>query len=173
MKASPPRYTLGVNPTLRENKNQEKKMKIRTMGALVILLVCLISTVASADASYLCIGEHATGFEFDQKKKEWQVAKFKTQKLIVKKDPPGKGPWKVYVFGNNTPEVECGNDFIVDTTLICTEGFGTEFRMNKKNNRFLYFFYFGYWTDDKRRNKDISVEGEDTPAIEIGKCTEF
>ena len=40
------------------------KFRERTMGALVILLVCLISTAAVADDSYLCIGEQATGFGF-------------------------------------------------------------------------------------------------------------
>jgi hypothetical protein len=145
----------------------------RTMGAFVILLVCLISTAANADESYLCIGEKATGFSFNEKTKEWGISSFKVHKYIVKKDSPDKGQWKVYRFGNNTPEVECGYGFIVDTTLICEAGVGVEFRMNKINNRFLYLYYLGYWTDYEKKAKEMFGEGMNTPYMEIGKCSKI
>ena len=37
-----------------------------------------------ADESYLCIGEHATGFSFNEKNKTWSTAIFKEEKLIKK-----------------------------------------------------------------------------------------
>ena len=60
------------------------KVRERTMGALVIFLACLISTVAFADESYLCIGEHATGFGYDNTNKSWSAARFKVNNMDSK-----------------------------------------------------------------------------------------
>jgi hypothetical protein len=57
----------------------------RTMGALVILLVCLISTTVLADESYLCIGEQGTVFMFNKTNKSWTAENAKPGKWIVKR----------------------------------------------------------------------------------------
>ena len=42
------------------------KVRESTLGALVILLVCLISKAVLADESYLCIGVQGTVFVFNK-----------------------------------------------------------------------------------------------------------
>jgi hypothetical protein len=139
------------------------------MVLLTVTLLCLFSTVVVASDIYLCIGEMATGFSFG-KNREWKVSLFaEHDKYIVKKDTVSQKKWGVYAFGGpDTPLAECHDGFDKAGSLICEEGTGVEFRMNNKNGRFLYFYYLGYWTDN--RGDKLFVEGENTPYIQIGKC---
>ena len=146
------------------------KVQGHTMGALVILLlVCLISTAALADESYLCIGEHATGFSFNEKNKTWSTAKFKEEKWIVKRSADSNYKWEVYEFGENFPVSACEHDFNDAGNLFC-DGI-VQFRMNKEKLRFLYIHPLGYWSDNE--NFKILKEGKNTPAMQIGKCSKI
>lgn len=141
----------------------------RTMGALVILLVCLISRATLADESYLCIGEHATGFSFNEKNKTWSAARFKEDKWILKRSADPKYKWEVYGFGEDFPESGCEQDFNEAGNLFC-DGI-SQFRMNKEKLRFLYIFPFGYWSDTEKYK--ILKEGKNTPSMQIGKCSKI
>jgi hypothetical protein len=141
----------------------------RTMGALVILLVCLISTAALADESYLCMGEHATGFAFKEKTKTWSTARFQENKYIVKKSTDPLYKWEVFDFGKDFPISMCENDFNDSGNIFC-EGV-TQFRMNKEKLRFLYIYPFGYWSDNEKQK--LFKEGRNTPSMEIGTCSKI
>lgn len=149
-------------------------MRIRTMGALVILLVCLISTVALADESYLCIGEHATGFAFNGKNKTWSTARFPPHKWIVKKSTNPKYKLEIVEFGEEYPTLKCDTDFNDSGNLICLdtggEGWG-QFRMSKNNLRYLWAYPYGYWSDTNEVK--ALKEGANTPLMEIGKCSKI
>ena len=145
------------------------KVQEHTMGALAVLLVCLISTAALADDSYLCIGEHATGFSFNEKNKTWIAGGFKEGKWILKKSADPNYKWEVYRFGENFPESVCEQDFNESGNIMC-EGIA-QFRMNKERLRFLYIYPFGYWSDNNKVN--MLKEGKNTPFMEIGKCSKI
>ena len=141
----------------------------RTMGALVILLVCLISTAVLADESYLCIGEHATGFAFNEKNQTWITTTFQENKWMVKKSDDPQIKWQVFEFGKDFPIAMCEQDFNESGNLFC-DGIA-QFRMNKKNLRYLYIYPFGYWSDNEKYK--MFKEGRNTPVMEIGKCSKI
>jgi hypothetical protein len=59
-----------------------------------------------ADESYLCIGEHATGFDFNKTNYTWEIVKFEARKWIIKRADP-KHKWEVFEFGEKNPVALC------------------------------------------------------------------
>ena len=143
-------------------------MRIRTMGALV--MVCLISTAALAEESYLCIAEQSVGFKFDESKKTWSSTIVKTQsKYIVKRSPDSKNKWDVFQFGDELLSAECEKDFNKSNNLFC-DGI-IYFEMNRNRLRFLSAMHLGYIDYDN--TKDRWKEGQNEPNMEIGKCSKI
>jgi hypothetical protein len=136
-------------------------MRIRAMVALVGVLGCLFSTSAFAVESYLCIGEQATGFIFNETNKTWSTSKLTTRKWIIKKSETPSSKWVVLMFGTDSPVAYCKEDFNENGSMVC-DGF-FDFRMNNIKLRFISAYLIGYW--------GIHAEGEDSPSIEIGKCS--
>ncbi len=139
----------------------------------IALLVSSLPALASAE-SYLCVEDHATGFEFNHNKKAWQ-AKFFTsnQKYLVKPnaDPSLKGKWIVSEIGTSVPFAWSEYDFTSTGALRCEGSLG-EFAMNRKNLRFVRTFIVGYWTDAiPGEQEGTFAEGKNTPNIAIGKCS--
>jgi len=145
------------------------KVLERTKGALLILLVCLISTSGLADEYYLCIGEQTTGFDYNKKNKRWSTASFHTNKWMVKKSTDPSYKQEVWEFGDSVPTIKCGEDFDEFGSLVC--GDIMQFRMNKNSLRYLYIYPVGYWSDTNKL-KSLN-EGENTPLMEIGKCSKI
>lgn len=150
-----------------------------TRGILgVIALLGAAASIADPPQtqSFLCIGEHATGFTMDKKSRKWAATQFNTRRYIVK--TPGKGPnapsgaftsaMAVYEFGQDdgAPTALCEKPFNQVGALFCS---GEEdFNFNRKTLRFMHSFVHGYieppggW---------FGPEGSAEPLIEIGTCS--
>ena len=136
----------------------------------VVLLCGLLAARASASDSYLCVTDMATGFAFDKSQKQWHSTSFKvSNKYLVSKAQREGYAWEVKTAGSTIALIFCKANFTEAGALRC-EGDLQEFNMNKKNLRFLSFYRAGYWTDGTGRTV-LGMEGDNTPAIEIGKCS--
>ena len=137
----------------------------------IVSFIALLFCSSALAESYLCIADLATGFTFDEKTREWRQAKFKAdKKYIISKNKDGGNAWMVKEMGKKFPNAWCGAGFNDVGWLYCGEK-QADFRMNKENLRFLAFYPFGYWTTGTKGFDKPVREGEDTPFIEIGKCT--
>ena len=137
---------------------------------LLLICICLIPTSATGADSYLCVPYMSTGFSFNRITKNWNYSEFKTQnKYIVKKiekgDPLGAlgYKWQIVTMGDATPLIISTNDLDEEGRLIFDYKF-KHFNMNTKNMKFIYSYMYGYWTEGSTR--------DDTPFLEIGKCSE-
>jgi hypothetical protein len=127
-----------------------------------LLLIFLFSTNAIAQTGYVCIADKAAGFSFDTYSKTWNNANFKVSdsKYVLSKSG---GSWQWKKMGESYPS-SCG-EFSEYGYLKCDNGF-TQVSFNKKNLRYMKSYLVGYV------NGGIAgKEGEDTPNIEIGKCS--
>lgn len=140
----------------------------------------VISALMSASAlaeSYICIEDQSVGFRYDKATDKWEGEIFKASntKYVYSKSSR-TGGWEIKVVGKSYPEAKCDADFNKAGLLICADGF-TQFRMNKNNGRYLAVSPIGYWSDIKKLPKNASpidylfLEGQNTPYIEIGKCS--
>ena len=86
---------------------------------------------------------------------------------FVTKSKSKEYAWEVKKLGDSFVVAYCKYDFSEYGALACESIY--EFRMNNKNLRFIRVYPLGYWTDNVKGNP--SKEGEDTPYIEIGKCS--
>jgi hypothetical protein len=146
------------------------------MRAVILSFALCFSGAAVAANSYLCISDHATGFAFNKATGQWHEANFQagTKYLLSKQ----AGGWVLKEFGNETPVVRCPKDFNDSSYLICGDG-SVDFRMNRHVLRFQKAQLLGYYVDYDALNALMKnapgytplLEGGDTPALEIGKCT--
>jgi hypothetical protein len=151
------------------------------MARASVLFLAAASSLTGASAgetpalaSYLCIGDQATGFAQDAKSKRWVLTHFHDRKYIIK--PPTREPgapsgsftaaMAVYEFGGDQvmpiafcdkPPNEVGN-------LRC-EGLGETVLFNTHTLRFLFSFPYGY-----TEGPNGFFEGA-TPMMEIGTCS--
>ncbi len=137
----------------------------------VVLLCSQYSVQASASESYLCVADMGTGFVFDNTRKQWRISNFKAEgKYVVIKSTRKGYVREVKKIGETSVVAYCKNDFNEYGALSCERLY--QFRMNKNNLRYLLIYPVGYWTDNKNAPKhDPFAEGEDTPRMEIGKCS--
>lgn len=135
---------------------------------LPFLTGALISLNAGASDSYLCVADLTTGFSFDSAKKKWGSAMFRSEKrLVVAKAKQKPYAWEVKEVGDSRPGATCEQDFNEAGNLFCSGVF--DLRFNSRKLRFLYVYPIGYWSDDDKGG--LSREGENTPALAIGKCS--
>jgi len=124
---------------------------------LLLLIVVLLPMSVNAE-SYLCITEHSAGFIYDKNTKEWESAEFKADsKYIVSRSDGDIIPWSVVKHGKNLIMDLCTEDF-ENGYLKCDK-----FTMGKENMRFILVNTYGFVIHGN--------EGEDTPNMEIGKCS--
>jgi hypothetical protein len=135
---------------------------------LLFLFVCLLATVPVYAESYLCVGDMTTGFSFDKNQRVWKRATFRSPKFILARTNGEKSAWGVKEMGDTIPTSYC--EGFENEVLMCGGFF--EFRMNRETLRFMSIYMFGYWTDDKSKSAG-KEEGDDTPALTIGKCSPF
>jgi hypothetical protein len=132
-----------------------------------LLAGVLISLNAGAADSYLCAADLTTGFSFDDAKKKWASAVFRSEKkLVIAKSSQKAYAWEVKEVGDSRPGATCEQDFNEAGNLFCSGIF--DVRFNKRKLRFLYVYPIGYWSDDEKGG--MSREGANTPALAIGKC---
>jgi hypothetical protein len=117
-----------------------------------------------SQSSYLCIAENSVGFSFNKTQQKWINTNFKVEgkKYLLSKSKQGNWEWKK--FGEQNTYASCKSDFNEYGYLTCQELNTINF--NKNNLRFQNYYPIGYI------NKGVvGNEGEDTPSIEIGKCS--
>jgi len=146
----------------------------------VALLFAYCAEAGPSDiASYLCIGEQATGFEMNQKTHAWTAQTFRPRKYIIR--APIKGPnapsgaytavIAVYEVGKVDAanfKAFCEKDYNEKGFLFCS-GFGEDFNFNRQTLRFVHWFPYGYI--DPPGFDLWGKEGDATPFMEIGTCT--
>jgi len=142
---------------------------------IVKLMACLFGLVWSSGSfggatQYLCVVDKMTGFSYDKSTNQWKEANFKADKnfLITRSTNP-KISYEIKEVGSEISTSWCDEDFNESGNLFC-RGFG-EYRFNKDHLRFLYIYPIGYWDDDNK--SDLFKEGDNTPALGIGKCSPF
>jgi hypothetical protein len=128
------------------------------------MLVLSAPAAAQPTGQWLCISDQATGFTFESGK--WRPTNFKAgDRYIIRRSKLKGVAWEVQNFGSKDiwPVATCDEDFNSYKFLFC-HGF-YEFKFNAASNRFLKAYLLGYYTNTR--------EGEDTPSIEIGTCSEI
>lgn len=141
------------------DENRMKKIQISISIATLFYSAAVLS-----QNSYLCIPDLATGFSYQKNLDKWKISTFDVakNKYILTKSNTNKWEWKI--FGEEYSNVNCDNTFSEHGYLNCN-GF-EQIQFNKKNLRFMKIYRIGYV------NKGIGgIEGEDTPNMEIGKCS--
>jgi hypothetical protein len=138
---------------------------------------CLLTLVSFAFANkasaaqWICLTEQSTGFYFDTALKLWKPTNFRSEsKFVVKNSTLTGYKYDIKKVGQEFPIASCKDDFFASTFLHCS-GIGGSFKFNKVTLRFQNVYEMGYFNPTPGLNN--AKEGEDTPAIEIGKCSEF
>lgn len=125
------------------------------------LLCCLLTTIAYAGDSYLCVADMATGFSYNKALDKWETANFNVEesKYVVSKSKDKY--WQVKQIGKSdySSSYYCNGGFSEYGFLSCSGLLGS-FNMNRINLRYIRIFSMGYYNNTK-----------DTPFIEIGKCS--
>ena len=144
---------------------------ILKLTILVLFAWLFMSTTALAAEQYLCVPDKTTGFSFNKVTKKWQYSNFENEtKYVISKSNVKDYVFQVTEVGENSPIARCESDFNNYGILFCSGYY--EFKINKKNGRYLKVYVYGYYNVVLEEGKNID-EGGDTPHIEIGKCSPF
>ena len=139
---------------------------------MLIGLFLLLPATAWAE-SYLCVSDLSTGFYFHQGSNTWSNVQFTADEKFIVGREANSDNWVIRQIGFKYPIVDCANDFSDLGALDCHGGLN-EFRMNKRNLRFLWVYAVGYWTNVVPGTpNEVLEEGSDTPRLTIGKCSPF
>ena len=147
---------------------------MRLITLITTSLIILMSPVAHAEDSYLCVTEKVTGFVYDRASGNWSSTNFNDERQYIVSRSRAQGvAWQVAQVGEVIPSTLCRSDFTHSGNLSC-EG-PHQFKMNKANRRFLHAYLMGYWSDHSSEtrameNPFLFKEGENTPFVEIGTC---
>jgi hypothetical protein len=152
-----------------------RPFRLRTLLAVIFVVLAWpvhASETASPTEQYLCVVDKASGFAYDQDRKQWKAAAFNPDKkyLISESIPPSKG-FHVTELGQKKPLVVCDLAFVMESYLQC-EGLLHDFLFNKSSGRFLHIYSYGYYNVPPDLI-DTPDESNDTPLLEIGKCSRF
>ena len=143
------------------------------IGVTAVLLCCLLTTLASADDSYLCVSDMSTGFKYNKALDKWEIANFivDENKYIVRRSTDKNIAWKVKRFEQDSDLALCKEDFNKYGFLFCE--LNNIFKMNKFNLRFVNIHPLGYYNSSSKDNQNTLLykDGSTTPYIEIGKCS--
>ena len=143
------------------------------IGIAAVLLCCLLTTIASADDSYLCVADMATGFQYNKALDKWEISNFLADedKYLVSRSTDNNIVWEVKRLGESSRFALCKEDFIQHGLLYCE--FNIIFNMNKFNLRFIYIRPHGYYNSRSKNDQDLLLyeDGSSMPYIEIGKCS--
>ena len=137
------------------------------MNKILVLLLLMVSTNVFANGSYLCIADKSTGFSFNKRSETYESENFNVSesKYILKNN-------------NNTLEwTDFGKNYSICEGSFNTYGFfncnalGEQIIFNKNNLRYVKSSIFGYTSVGSPFGKSVIKDGENTPFIEIGKCS--
>ena len=141
------------------------------MRALLGLVIIVFSVAAGAVAdSYLCIADQATGFKFNKSTKTWKATNFNVSdgKYLVARSKDERYARAVTKVGDKRPIAYCDDDISGDDmNLGCNSPGLFRFRFSPKTMRFSMIYIAGYVGPFGIGG----LEGDNTPFIEIGKCS--
>jgi hypothetical protein len=132
------------------------------MRYLLILIAIIVSlSFINANAQqYLCVGDMSTGFKFNEKINDWEYARFSTDKYMISRNIE-TNELRIKIIGSDSYEALNCKTPVRDYTR-CTDAGGLKaFKVDFKNNKFMYVYSAGY------------LFGKETPSIEIGKCSKI
>jgi len=141
-------------------------------GKIRIVFLCLLGSATVAHGEqYLCVAEHASGFSYYELSNGWRPAEFSTQsKYVVSASPSEAHVYEVKELGKDRVISRCKDDFDEWGYLDC-HGI-KDFKLNRKNLRFLAIYPFGYVNVLPDLNKTTD-KSSDTPSMQIGFCSKF
>ena len=146
-------------------------MKDRVLIGMV--LAALLPTQASA-ATWLCIPDMASGLSYNTTLRKWGHAKFNVagERFLVKESSVTDWEYEVREFGKESviPDAWCPKGPNEYGYMFCDGMYG-QFKLNTKNLRYLRTYLAGYV--EITPDSDMIKEGENTPFIEIGKCSKI
>ncbi len=137
------------------------------------IILALTSQPAIAE-QYLCVAEKASGFRFDETTATWVAATFRAdEKFLIAPSAMKGGAWEVKKLGSSVRSYYCEDDFKgdflwCDTDILLVKFRDQAFRFNKGNGRFMRIYPEGYVNPTPGK-----PESDNTPSIEIGKCSGF
>jgi hypothetical protein len=134
--------------------------------ALVISLVGIVVNAFGAEGRYLCVADMATGFYFDSQSKIYKQTSFNVsgKKYIVQKSEAPDAVLEIKRVGQKFADCYSQSDFHPEGGLAIFKNLFFEFRVNKRTGRYIHTHMIGYVNGDSE---------DDTPYIEIGKCSPF
>ena len=116
--------------------------------------------------SYLCIADQSTGFSFDKTTEQWSATNFNVSenKYIVRRIRIRDPADSIFIdWQGEIPEIICEERINV-RSLMCDESNHADFFFSAKTMRYMKVSSFGYLVP-------LDQVGDDTPFIEIGKCS--
>ncbi|MBT8101654.1 MAG: hypothetical protein KJO95_01710 [Gammaproteobacteria bacterium] len=126
---------------------------------LSLTILTLFSTSVLAEASYLCVADHISGFHFDEDLQTWKDVTFLPGERFVIKEQPDGAYQVERMDRNGTWTATCSpRTDQTDDSFSCMGG-ANQFHFNRKELRFTAFRYFGYWNGST-----------DSLSISIGRC---
>lgn len=144
----------------------------KALSAVILLLAAIPLNPAFAQEQYICIGEKATGFKWDESRKSWEIVRFNARgdKFLVQRINPTKILGKTYnfevrEFGRKDVRHRCERfeTMTYEHPLINCGGIGFGMWINTETLRYQEVYGLGY------------IDGKDdtgnTPSLTIGTCT--
>jgi hypothetical protein len=138
-------------------------------AAFILFFTTVFTHPSFAHAEqYICVAEQSTGFKYDEVAKTWISTSFNTRDSYLVFEPENpRYEFQVKQIGENAVTASCRQGFDRSGHLSCTGFFGDiYFKFNRRNNRFLYVYAHGYFTD----HPDIE---SNMPFMQIGTCSRF
>ena len=150
-------------------RNCLKSMLIGTC----LMTIPVVSAAVSANG-YICDTDMSTGFAYDKGQERWHIATFaSTKKFVVARGKASSDPWTVTEVGSAYPTCSSGR-WREDGFFFCDAGLLGEFIMHSKDLRFEYVYLYGYvGVNHAPPALHLAPEGDDDPALLIGRCTLF
>jgi len=148
---------------------------VKTIILIAIVLFSCMSSLSFATDSYICVADKSTGFAFDKISKSWMSANFNVHegKYLISRVKK-RDAWEVKNVGQKNALIWCKNGFSESGELQC-KGPVSFFKMSKKTLRYIMFYTAGYWNEPRKAwdgNNTITMEeGDNTPNVQIGKCS--
>lgn len=143
------------------------------IGIMAVFLCCLLTTIAFALDSYICVSDMSTGFKYNTTLDKWEIANFIADKnqYIVSRSIDKNIVWEVKRIKDNSELALCKEDFDDYGFLYCE--LNDIFKMNKFTLRFININPSGYYNSSSKNNQGVVLykDGSSTPYIEIGKCS--
>jgi hypothetical protein len=142
--------------------------------AIIAAIVLAVPIQANAE-SWLCAGDLANGLAYNKANRTWEPTRFnaKDTKFIIRPSDHPTRKYEVNEFGKPEgpfPDYACKVEPNEAGYLFCSGLFG-EFKFNTKNLRYIRVYLAGYI--EIMPSNTLMAEGEDTPMIEIGRCSKI